>query len=428
MMDPIILAKDVQLTDASTHPNDNQLILGGTGTGKSFSVILPTLLHMENSNPIATFAKRSIAEKAAIFFKDKGYRTFVWDLTNPQKGQIPDPLAYVKSDDDIQEIAHQIAYSNEQYRTSTKSDPFFRDACEALISALIYTVMMTTNGHPTTKKVIDLFYKLIITENGKGIETTLDPVIAQLEKKAPNSVAARKLRSFTQLPYVTAGCVRDDVEKALSSMFSVSIQRAMSEDDETSISFETFAEEKCALFIIVSPVRRVQYAFANLMFSIAIRRLFEFAEMQKNHRLPRHVKLIFDDFSCGVPIQQFDKSISIFREADISALILCQSLSQLSATYGDQSASTIMDNCSSITYFPGSLNKQTCSYISELMNAPLEDVLFMPIGQLIVIQSGQKPIISERYNTQGDPLFETFMQQEPRHAKQEGETCCIIQP
>ena len=58
MMDSIILAKDVQLTDASVRPNDNQLILGGTGTGKSFSVVIPTLLHMENTNPIATFAKK----------------------------------------------------------------------------------------------------------------------------------------------------------------------------------------------------------------------------------------------------------------------------------------------------------------------------------------------------------------------------------
>ena len=145
------------------------------------------------------------------------------------------------------------------------------------------------------------------------------------------------------------------------------------------------------------------------MFSIAIRRLFEFAETQKDHRLPRPVKLIFDDFSCGVPIQQFDKSISIFREAGISALMLCQSISQLSATYGEQCASTIMDNCSSITYFPGGLNKQTCLYIGELMNVPLEDVLFMPLGQVIVIQSGQKPIISDRYDTRSDPLFEIFM-------------------
>lgn len=47
-MDKVILAKNVVLDGGlgSSRPNDNQMILGGTGTGKSMSIVLPTLCHM----------------------------------------------------------------------------------------------------------------------------------------------------------------------------------------------------------------------------------------------------------------------------------------------------------------------------------------------------------------------------------------------
>lgn len=257
------------------------------------------------------------------------------------------------------------------------------------------------------KKVIDLFYKLKIKEDGKGITTTLDSQFAWLESKAPDSVAARKLRSFAQLPYATAGCVRDDLEKAIQNMFPVSIQNAMSE--KAYVSFEDFATNRTAIFIITSPVRTAQYGFANLLFGIAIRQLMEFAETQENNRLPRDVKLFFDDFSCGFPIQNYEKSISTFRAAGISSMMLCQSLSQLDATYGQDNSTVILDNCSSLVYLPGGMNKKTCSYVSEMINLPLDEIMFMEMGNIVVFQSGKQPIIAQRYDTLADPLYQKFM-------------------
>lgn len=48
-MDKVILAKNVVLDGGlgSRRPNDNQMIFGGTGTGKSMSIVLPTHLPHE---------------------------------------------------------------------------------------------------------------------------------------------------------------------------------------------------------------------------------------------------------------------------------------------------------------------------------------------------------------------------------------------
>lgn len=408
-MDKVILAKNVVLDGGlgSSRPNDNQMIFGGTGTGKSMSIVLPTLCHMRENSLIGTFAKRSVVSNAVAFFKRLKYKTYVWNLANPGKGElIPDPLSYISSDDDVQEIARQIANGNPEYQRATKFDPYWRDASEALMTGLIYYILMTEQK-PSMKKVIDLFYKLKIKEDGKGISTTLDSQFAWLESKAPDSVAARKLRSFAQLPYATAGCVRDDMEKAIQNMFPVSIQNAMSED--AYVNFEDFATNRTAIFIITSPVRTAQYGFANLLFGIAIRQLMEFAETQENNHLPRDVKLFFDDFSCGFPIQNYEKSISTFRAAGISSMMLCQSLSQLDATYGQDNSTVILDNCSTLVYLPGGMNKKTCSYISEMINLPLDEIMFMEMGNVVVFQSGKQPIIAQRYDTPADPLYQKFI-------------------
>ena len=408
-MDRIILAKNVQLDGGVgiTRPNDNQMIVGASGSGKTFSVMLPTLCHIQQSSFIGTFPKREYISRAVSYFKKRGYRIYVWNLANPeQQDKIPDPLMYMSSEDDIQELARQIVNGNPDYRRAIKFDPYWKDASEALLTGLIYYVLMTEQK-PSMKKVIELFYKLNIREYDKGISTTLDSQFEWLESKAPESVAVRKFRAFSQLPYGTAGCVRDDLEKAIQNMFPISIQSAMTET--ACIDFREFATERTAIFIITSPVKSVLYGFANLLFSIAIRQLMEFSEMQEDHRLPRNVRLFFDDFSAGFPIQDYEKSIATFRAAGISSMMLCQSLSQLDATYGPENSTVILDNCSSLVYLPGGMNKKTCVYISEMLNRPLDEVMFMEMGNVIVFQSGKQPVIAPRYDTLADALCQEFL-------------------
>ncbi len=420
-MDKVILAKNVVLEGGlgTSRPNDNQIVFGGTGSGKSMSIELPTLCHTRKSSFFGTFAKRSVVKKAAPYFQALGYKTHVWNITDPADGDmLPDPLLYVASDDDVQELARQVARGNPEYDRASKFDPYWREASESLMTGLIYYVLMTED-QPSMKKVIDLFYKLQIKEDGKGISTSLDSQFDWLKRKAPESIATRKLCSFAQLPYATAGCVRDDLEKAIQNMFPVSVQEAMGA--KATVNFEAFATDLTAIFIVTSPVRTAPYAFANLLFSIAIRQLMEFAEKQDNNRLPRDVKLFFDDFSCGFPVLNFEKTISTFRAAGISAMMLCQSLDQLDATYGPYNSTVILDNCSTLVYLPGGMNKKTCSLISEMVNLPLEDVMFMEMGKVIVFQSGKKPIIASRYETLSDPAYRKMMNMDEQKSSEDNE-------
>jgi len=409
-MDKVILGQGVVLEDGLgvSRPNNNQIIIGSTGSGKSMSVLWPTMCHMRESSFIGTFAKGGEVDAAVQYFSDLGYRTRVWNLANLQNNDtLPDPLSYVSSDDDVQQLAKQIAAANPEYQRATKFDPYWLDSSEGLLTGLIYMVLMTED-HPSMKKVLDLFYSLKIQEDGKGIRTSLDDHFDWFEKKIPNSVAVRKLSSFRMLPYGTSGCVRDSLEKCLQCMFPLSVQKAMR--DTAYLDFGEFATERTGVFIITSPVKTVQYSFANLLFSIAIRQLMEYADAQKTHRLPRPIRLIFDDFSCGFPILDYEKTLSTFRSAGISSLMLCQSLSQLSATYGEDNSTVILDNCSVMAYLPGGMNKKTCTYVSEMINLPLEEIMFMEMGSVVIFQSGKKPQVVPRYPTLNDPMYQKFLE------------------
>ena len=407
-MDKIILGKNIVLNEENdTRPNQNTLVLGGTGCGKTMSVVIPGLAHMENSSLIGIFTKKSVVSSAALYFEQLGYKTHVWNIATPKKDErIPDPLSYVKGEDDIEELAKQIVNANRAYSKATKYDPYFKEASEGLLTGLICYIFLTEES-PAMKSVIDLFYQIKIKENGRGITTSIDNIMDQLQKKAPKSTAAKKLNAFLELPYTTAVCIRDDLEKAIQNVFPVSIQNAMSK--EAFLDFADISINRTALFILTSPVRTAQYSFANILFGLGIRELTEFAEKQKDNHLPCDVRLIFDDFSCGFPIYNFEKYISVFRVSGISSLMLCQSLSQLYATYGEDNANTILNNCSSIVYLPGGMNEQTAAYIAKMLGVPVKDIMFMPVGNAVVFQAGKDPVVTKRYETLKDPLCQKLL-------------------
>ena len=82
-----------------------------------------------------------------------------------------------------------------------------------------------------------------------------------------------------------------------------------------------------------------------------------------------------------------------------------QSESQLESMYGSDDATTIINNCDTYLYM-GGMDLKTGRSISERLNTPLEDVLYMPIGQVCIFRRGQKPIITSRYDILEDERFQ----------------------
>ena len=138
--------------------------------------------------------------------------------------------------------------------------------------------------------------------------------------------------------------------------------------------------------------------------------LFEYAESLPYGKLPIPVHVLCDDFATGSRILNFPEYISIFREKQISVTLLVQSESQLESMYGSEDATTIINNCDTYLYM-GGMDLKTGRSISERLNAPLEDVLYMPIGQEYIFRRGQRPIVTTRYNITRNEQYRQITQE-----------------
>lgn len=152
------------------------------------------------------------------------------------------------------------------------------------------------------------------------------------------------------------------------------------------------------------------HCFVNMFYAQVFKSLFEYAESLPNGKLPLPVRVLCDDFATGSRVLNFQEYISIFREKLISVILMVQSKSQLESMYSGVDATTIINNCDTYIYM-GGMDLKTGRSISERLNVPLDEVLYMPIGQEYIFRRGQKPIITTRYNILENEQYQLITQE-----------------
>lgn len=407
--DRLILGENVTFsTDSNkTGLNNNILVCGGSGSGKSLSISEGRLLETFNSSVIATVTKRRLVTKYKPVFEQRGYVVEDLNFINPAESTVSfDPLKYVKSHADITFLAKAIVKATPQ-KENSNADPYWDDAAISLLSAEIAYVLMK-EPQATFTDLLAFHDSIDIKEKSEHLETSVDRKFEILAMKAANCFAVSCWKTFHHLPYRTAGCVFSVLNTMIDTIFTPELRKMIAL--EKKIDFEQLATRKTALFISTSAVNPSLNCFVNMFYAQAFKSLFEFAEKQPYSRLPIPVNFICDDFATGSPILNFPEYISIMREARISVCLLIQSESQLESLYGSEDATTIINNCDTYIYM-GGMDLKTGRAISERLNAPLEEVLYMPIGKEIIFRRGQRPIIAERYNILQNDMYQSITEQ-----------------
>jgi len=404
MKERVILGKNVNYsTDCNeTGLNNNVLIAGGSGSGKTMSFSEPRLLQTKYTSLITTVTKRRIVNKYMPMFKERRYDILDLNFVSPLKSNCGyDPLKYVNSCSDITFLARAIVKADPQ-KDNSHADPYWDEAAISLLSAEIAYILMT-KSNPSFADVLELHDSIYFVESGGGINTSVDRMFESLERKEPNCFAVSCWRSFATLPIKTASCVFGTLNTMMDTIFSPEIRKLMRL--EKTIDFEKIASKKTILFVTTSAVNPALHSFVNIFYAQAFKQLFEYAELQEDGMLPIPVHVLCDDFATGGRILNFAEYISIFREKQISVTLLLQSESQLEQMYGSNNATTIINNCDTYVYL-GGMDLKTAQNVSLRLNWPLEDVLYMPIGRQVIFRRGQRPIVTQRYDIQKDKVYQ----------------------
>ena len=390
--------------------NRNVLIVGGTGSGKTVSFVEPALMEplkvKKPNNKIVILTKRDIPDKYIHLYKAAGFNTYDLDFSNPERGNCcNDPLTYIRSEEDISDLAHSIIMANERKEHST-ADPFWDDSSEQLLAAEIAATLMTKDK-PTFADVLDLHFSLKIEESCCGITTSLDPLFRKIEKATPDCYAITCWRTFKEAAPKTAKSIYVSMNPTLRA-YTTSIRNSMR--TKPPVDFNKFASEKSILFITTSPVKKALHGLANIFVSQAISELFTIADEAETGTLPIPVDIIFDDFATGAKVSEMPEKLSICRAKGIAFLgILLQSESQLKRMYGEAEAIEIIDNCDSYVFFGGN-NYETARSLSLKLNVPLDEILYLPVGQIVVFRRGQRPVFSTRFDTFNDEFYKKITQ------------------
>lgn len=390
----------------ATGLNNNILVCASSGCGKTMSIMEPRLIETFHSSLIVTCTKRRIVEKYTEMFLKRGYRVLDLNFVNPTESNAAyDPLAYVTSYSDITFLAESIVKANPR-KENTTADPYWDEASVSLLSALIAYVLMTEDN-PTFADVLKLVDSLTVSEDGSRIETSLDAKFAKITAKDSHCFAATCWNSFKVLPIKTASCVYGTMNTTIDTIFSPELRKMIS--NKANVDFEELSNHKTVLFISTSAVNPALNCFINMFYAQMFKQLFEYAESLPSGKLPIPVSVLADDFATGSRILNFPEYISIFREKQISVMLFLQSESQLERMYGYEDAVTIIDNCDTYIYM-GGMNIKTCRNISERLNLPLEDVLYMPLGAEVIFRRGQRPIQTQRYNILSNQTYQKITQ------------------
>jgi len=381
--------------------NNNVIVCGGSGSGKTMSISEPRLLETKTSSIIAVVTKRRIVNKYIPLFEERGYEILDLNFVDPDKSTCCyDPLQYVKSYSDITFLAKSIIKANKQ-KDNSNADPYWDEAAISLLSAEIAYIMMTKEN-ATFVDVLEVNDSLTLDDGSGTIQTSLDDNFDYIAAENPSCFAISCWRTFKQLPVKTAACVFSTLNSTIDTVFSPEIRKMI--ESEKKVNFEQMGNKRTILFVTTSAVNSALHSFVNMFYAQAFKQLFEYAENCPDGVLPVPVHVLCDDFAMGGEILNFPEFISIFREKGISVTLLLQSESQLNQMYGTDNSVTIINNCDTYIYL-GGMDLRTAQNVSVRLNSPLDEVLYMPIGQEILFRRGQRPIITKRYEIQKNTLY-----------------------
>lgn len=395
-----ILAQDHTISNDTweTGINNNDLIIGPSGAGKTRSYVKPNIMQC-NESLVVTDTKSSLLDELGPFLKQKGVQVINIDFTSMLDSFGYNPLDYIHYDEATGKYSERDMMSIAACLVpiETTKDPFWESSARMFVEAMIgYVLECLPKEEHTLEYVTKLFGQMGVPKNEEL--SPFDVLMTELGEENPDSFAYKKYAMFKDLRTSdkTYECIRAFLAEKLDPLTYDGPLQMYSRPDK--IDFKRLGREKTVVFLNVSDTDRSADRLVNLFYTQALHTLCESADKDyPAHRLPMPVRFILDDFAANAVIPDFDKIISVIRSREIYVSIVLQSLPQLTALYGPYRSSTIIDNCDNWLYL-GGRDIETVRHISYMSNRPMDAILNLPLGQAFLFTRGQPSRVVTKFD------------------------------
>lgn len=391
----LILGEDryYSMDDFATKVNNNVLVVGTSGAGKTRSVVTPNLLQATGSYVVSD-PKGNLYKQYGRYLESKGYKVRKLDLKDLKHSTHYNFMRYIRSEQDIVKVSHILVYELSNGRERTL-DPFWDESTCLLLQALMaYVIMYTPEEQHVFSNVLQMLTAISVDEGRSSGKNAIDEIFERLETDDPDSFALKQYKKFRLAASRTLRSILIALA-AKTVIFDMPELKKIMADDE--IKIREIGLEKTAVFVCVSDTDRSLDCIANLFFSQAMNVLCDIAdEYGYQNRLPVPVRFILDDFATNVHIDEFPRMISSIRSRGISAMLMIQAEAQLEDYY-KSNAGTVISNCDTYVYM-GTNDLATAKNIATRLDVPLKKVLYMPVGTSYIFRRGSEPQQSRNFD------------------------------
>lgn len=386
--DEMIIAQNVSysLNCYETQLNNNVLVVGTSGSGKTRSIVTPNLLQATGSYVVSD-PKGNLYEQYGPYLRKQGYDVKKLDFTDPNNSEHYNFFNYIRKIQDINKIAHMMVYASGQ--VGRTQDPFWDEAAEILLQAVIgYLYEGCDKKNRNLENVQKLLEYCQIDENDSGCKTPLDLFMEEFESKNKDSYAVRQYKKFRVAAGRTLKSIIISLNARIGQYDTPEIRELTTKD---TINISEIGMKPTAVFVVVSDSDRSLDGLVNLFFTQAMNELCWQADKNcVGYTLPVPVRFILDDFATNCKIAEFPRMISSIRSRGISTMLMIQSEAQLKEGY-NHDAKTIIGNCDTYVYLGGN-DIETAEAVAKRCDMPVKKILNMPVGTNWIFRRGHAPI------------------------------------
>ena len=457
--------------DQRTETNNNVLVIGGPGTGKTRYFVKPNLMQL-NANYFITDPKGTLIHDMGWVLEDAGYEIRAFDTIDFDRSPHFNPIEYIKGEADTLRFV-ECLIRNTTGDDQHSGDPFWENAEKLLYTALIsYLLLHCPEEDHSVPGLLSLLALADAREDDEDYMSPLDMLFHEIEtgerlmrvaESSGYDISSREFQPASSgYAWVkVAKPVRPEDDFALASYkqfkvaagktlksimvscnvrmkpFDIAEMKELLAYDEMALDHLGDARAKVAVFCSMSDTDSTfDFVFALLM-QQALDTLCEAALSRFSGALPRCVHFVFDEFANIGTIPDFERMITVTRSRNIAVSMICQSLSQLDENYGENNAATIMNACDTLLYLGGKsadtnqkiadmIGKQTVANVSVndsrganptythnygLIERDLmqaSEVSRMPRDQALVLINGAQAYLDKKYPLDAHPRRESL--------------------
>lgn len=387
--------------------NQNVLVVGGSGSGKTRFYVKPNLMQMHSSYVVTDPKGTTLPECGKMLQRGQpivrngeiiGYKPYsirVFNTIDFDKSMHYNPFAYIRPKTREQDILRTVEVLIANTTGEQKGGDEFWVKAEKLLYTSYIALIITMcpeeewnfetlidfvnasecrEDNETFKNAIDWAFYYLEKWIGKDwekdekfaeqnanysdlIDIEVEPWRASLGRFAVRQYKAYKLAAGKTAKSILISCA--------TRLAPFSIDRILEITSYDEMHLDTVGDELTALFIIVSDTDDTFNFLVAMMYTQLFNLLCTKADNNPDGsgRLKYPVRCLIDEFANIKQIPQFEKIISVIRSRGISASIILQTKSQLKSLYKDN-AETIEGNCDSLLFLGGK-EKTTLKDISE---------------------------------------------------------------